>query len=141
MRETMRLQQPFRLDDIGHVRLAARRAANPFFHRMTTDPSYTRTVFAGRGLIFLAYPNASPSPPSWRVYLAFFAPLEQDAWLVLLPHHHAHHDSAQARHSAEDLAAGMHQTSWHHAVGFFARTTVTRHTLPGQDARTYCAAG
>ncbi|MDX2565400.1 hypothetical protein PV371_38320 [Streptomyces sp. TX20-6-3] len=138
----MRLQQPFRLDDLGHVRLAARRAANPFFHRMTADPSYTRTVFAGRGLLFLAHPNTSPSPPSWRVYLAFFAPLEHGAWLVLLPHHHTHQDSAQARQSAEDLAAGMHRTSWHHAVGFFAHTTPTRHTPPGQDARSaYRAAG
>ncbi|MFC8015722.1 hypothetical protein [Streptomyces cinereoruber] len=140
----MRLQQPFRLDDLGHVRLAARKAGNPFFHRMTADPSYTRTVFAGRGLLFLAHPNVSPSPPSCRVYLAFFALLEQGAWLVMLPHPHPHphHDPAQARQSAEDLAAGMHRTSWHHAVGLFARTTPTRPTLPGQDVRSaYRAAG
>ncbi|MEU9298659.1 hypothetical protein [Streptomyces sp. NPDC048266] len=106
----MRLQQPFRLDDLGHVRLAARRAANPFFHRMKANPSYTRTVFQRP-------PPALPSPPPplsltahWRAYLAFFAPLEQGAWLVLLPHHHTHHDPAQARQNAEDLAARMHRT-------------------------------
>ncbi|MFJ8589554.1 hypothetical protein ACIRD2_33550 [Streptomyces sp. NPDC093595] len=50
------MQQPFRLDDLSHVRLAARRAGNSFFDRALIDESYTRTVFAGRGLLFLARP-------------------------------------------------------------------------------------
>ncbi|MDX2565166.1 hypothetical protein PV371_36705 [Streptomyces sp. TX20-6-3] len=115
----MYVQQAFRLDDLSQVRLAARRAGNPFFDRVETDGSYTRTVFAGRGLLFLARPVRSR--PHWRVHLAFFAPLEEAAWLVLLSYHQPHHGPAAAQEAAENLAAQMHRTSWHQAVGLFAR--------------------
>lgn len=52
----MHAQQPFRLDDLSHVRLAARRAGNPFFDRTTVEAFYARTVFAGLGVLFLARP-------------------------------------------------------------------------------------
>ncbi|MFB7867906.1 hypothetical protein [Streptomyces sp. NPDC056069] len=68
------MQQPFRLDDLS------------FFGRALADEHYTRTVFAGRGLLFLARPV--PARPHRRVHLAFFAPVSESAWLVLLPHHH-----------------------------------------------------
>ncbi|MFF7183406.1 hypothetical protein [Streptomyces sp. NPDC008121] len=117
----MRVQQAFRLDDLSHVRLAARRAGNPFFDRMRVEESFARTVFVGRGLLFLTRP--APSRPHWRVHLAFFAPLDEGAWLVLLPHHQHHSGPAQAQQAAETLAAQMHRASWHQAVGLFARTT------------------
>ncbi|MCX5233199.1 hypothetical protein [Streptomyces sp. NBC_00233] len=55
----MYVQQAFRLDDRSQARLAARRAGNPFFDHVETDGSYTRTVFAGRGLLFLGRPVRS----------------------------------------------------------------------------------
>ncbi|MFD3537399.1 hypothetical protein [Streptomyces sp. NPDC058664] len=115
----MYLQQPFRLDDLSQVRLAARRAGNPFFGRVEAAGFYTRTVFTGRGLLFLTPP--ARSRPHWRVHLAFFAPLEEAAWLVLLPHHQPHRGPGPAQEAAENLAAQMHRTSWHQAVGLFAR--------------------
>ncbi|MFI8828959.1 hypothetical protein [Streptomyces sp. NPDC053431] len=121
------MQQPFRLDDLSHVRLAARRAGNPFFDRVVVSEFYTRVVFAGRGLLFLSRPG-HPNH-RWRVYLAFFAPLEEAAWLILLPHRRHYRGSAEAQQAAETLAADMHCTSWHQAVGLFARTA-------RQEART-----
>lgn len=134
------MQQPFRLDDLSHVRLAARRAGNPFFDRALIDGSYTRTVFAGRGLLLLARPL--PSRPQWRVHLAFFTPVGEGAWLVLLPHHHTHRSPGQAQEASETLAAAIHRTSWHHAVGLFARPSPTRSVLWNDGARAvYGAAG
>ncbi|MFE5940567.1 hypothetical protein ACFQ69_35050 [Streptomyces sp. NPDC056470] len=136
----MRVQQPFGLDDLSHVRLAARRAGNPFFDRAVIDRSYTRTVFAGRGLLFLARPVSSR--PQWRVYLAFFAPVGEGAWLVLLPHHQAHRGAVEAQEASETLAAAMHRTSWHHAVGLFTRPSSTRLALHGDGVLgAYRAAG
>ncbi|MFE9139490.1 hypothetical protein [Streptomyces sp. NPDC007355] len=134
------MQQPFRLDDLSHVRLAARRVGNPFFDRVLTDESYTRTVFASRGLLFLARPVRSR--PRWRVHLAFFAPVGEGAWLVVLPHHHAHGSLGEAQEASEALAAVMHRTSWHHAVILFARPSATRPAPHGDGARAvYGAAG
>jgi hypothetical protein len=118
MRGSVYAQQPFPLDDLRHVRLAARRAGNPFFGRIMVEAFYSRTVFAGLGLLFLARPVRSR--PQWRVYLAFFAPVEDGSWLVLLPHHRVHDGPAGAQAASEDLAAEMHRTSWQQAVGLFA---------------------
>ncbi|MGW7200849.1 hypothetical protein [Streptomyces chryseus] len=114
------MQQPFRLDDLSHVRLAARRAGNPFFDRVDADTVCTRSLFAGRGFLFLARPIGAR--PHWRVHLAFFAPVRDGAWLVLLPHHQLHGGTARAWNAAEGLAAQMHRMSWHRAVGLFAHT-------------------
>ncbi|MFD8525663.1 hypothetical protein ACFV2D_37740 [Streptomyces capillispiralis] len=134
------MQQPFRLDDLSHVRLAARRADNPFFDRAQVHEFYTRTVFVGRGLLFLARPV--PSRPQWRVHLAFFAPIGEGTWLVVLPHHHAHRSPGEAQEASETLAAAMHRTSWHHAVGLFARPSSTRPALGNDGVRAvYSAAG
>ncbi|MEU0374426.1 hypothetical protein ABZ070_30115 [Streptomyces sp. NPDC006283] len=119
----MHAQPPFPLDDLRHVRLAARRAGNPFFDRTVVEAFYSRTVFAGLGLLFLARPVRSC--PQLRVHLSFFAPVEDGSWLVLLPHHGAHGGPAEAQAAAEDLAAQMHRTSWHQAVGLFARPSST----------------
>ncbi|MGW2207093.1 hypothetical protein [Streptomyces sp. NPDC001774] len=134
------MQQPFRLDDLSHVRLAARRAGNPFFGRALIHEPYTRTVFAGRGLLFLARPASLQ--PQWRVHLAFFAPVGEGAWLVLLPYHQAHRSTDEAQEAAETLAAAMHRTSWHHTVGLFARPCSTRSAPRGDGALgMYSAAG
>ncbi|MFC9645363.1 hypothetical protein ACFTZF_43825 [Streptomyces mirabilis] len=47
-------KKPFRLDDLRHVKLAARLASNPFFDRASIDWTYSRTVFAGHGLLLIA---------------------------------------------------------------------------------------
>ncbi|MFF3404018.1 hypothetical protein ACFYW6_36695 [Streptomyces sp. NPDC002659] len=132
----MRVQQAFRLDNLSHVRLAARRAGNPFFDRVEVDEFYTRTVFVGRGLLFLA------RAVRWRVYLAFFVPVGEGDWLVLLPHHQTHGNFAEAQEAAENLTAQMHRTSWHHAVGLFARSSPTRPAPRGDGAlAVYSGAG
>jgi hypothetical protein len=115
------LQRPFRLDDLRHVRLAARRASNPFFTHARIDPGYARVVFCGRGLLFAAH-HAEPRP-SWRAYLAYFAPMNGGAWFALLPHAHEHAHAAAARLQAEDLAARMHTRTWQQALGLFVART------------------
>ena len=57
-------QVAFRLDVLKQVRLAARRAENQFFERARVDWSYSRTVHAGRGLLFVVH-GMTPSP-AWR---------------------------------------------------------------------------
>lgn len=143
------LQRAFRLDDLRHVRLAARRAGNPFFTHACIDPDYARVVFCGRGLLFAAY-HTQPRP-SWRVYLAFFAPMNGGAWFSLLPHADEHAHAAAVRLQAEDLAARMHTRTWQQALGLFvartgrpgrrtvseqARYTTHAGSLPARQVRT-----
>ncbi|MGW6217844.1 hypothetical protein [Streptomyces sp. NPDC055109] len=126
------MQEAFRLDGLAHVRLAARRAGNPFFGLAAVDEFYTRTVFAGRGLLFLARPVSSRS--HWHVHLAFFAAVGEGHWLVMLPHHEFHGSLAEAQEAAENLAALMHRLSWHHAAGLFAHPGPARHARRGDGA-------
>ncbi|MGW7674318.1 hypothetical protein ACWGJX_45905 [Streptomyces sp. NPDC054775] len=118
------VQQPFRLQDLRHVRLAARRANNPFFATVLVHEPYARVVFNGRGLLFTAYWRVPR--PGWRVHLAFFTPLQDAAWFTLLPHSGMHASAAEACRQAEDLAARMHTGTWQQALGLFASRPHTR---------------
>lgn len=109
------LQRRFPLDDLRHAQLAARRAGNPFFVHARVDPGYARAVFCGRGLLFTAH-HTRPRP-AWRVYLAYFAPMQGKAWFNLLPHAYQHADAMSARLQAEELAAQMHRGTWQQAIG------------------------
>ncbi|GGP90658.1 hypothetical protein [Streptomyces melanogenes] len=110
------VQAGFRPDDLRHVRIAARRAGHPFFQHVLVDETYGRTLFAGRGLLFVAH-RMVPRP-SWRVYLAFFSPLaEENAWFTLLPHPQGHASAGAARKRAEELVARMHTGTWQQALG------------------------
>jgi hypothetical protein len=111
------VQKPFRLDDLRHVRLAAWQAGNPFFDHGLVDESYTRTLFYGRGVLFLAHRMAPR--PGWRPYLAWFAPAADDARFTLLPHHTEHADADAAKKTAEALAARMCTGTWQQAFGLF----------------------
>jgi hypothetical protein len=90
------------------------RSSTALWSRRSTAERCSR----GLGLLFLARPVRSR--PQWRVYLAFFAPVDDGSWLVLLPYHQVHDDPAGAQAAAEDLTARMHRMSWHQAVGLFA---------------------
>ncbi|MBC9719632.1 hypothetical protein H9Y04_44910 [Streptomyces sp. TRM66268-LWL] len=114
------MQQPFRLGDLRHVKLAARKAGDPFFEQGLVDESYARTLFCGRGLLFVTHRMAPR--PGWRPYLAWFAPTRDGAWFTLLPHATEHADAAAARKAAEALAARMCTGSWQQALGAFAAT-------------------
>jgi hypothetical protein len=111
-------QQPFPLDGLRQVRLAARRAKNPFFGTALVHEPYSRAVFLGRGLLFVARQTALR--PDWRTHLAFFVSLPGGAWLTLLPHSHAHVSAEAACQQAEELAARMHTTTWQRSLGLFA---------------------
>lgn len=111
------VQKPFALDDIRHVRVAAWRAHNPFFDHVCVDGGYTRTVFCGRGLLFIAT-RLTPRPV-WRVWLAWFARASNGAWLGLVPYVGEYVSADVARRAAEALAARMHGGSWEEALGLF----------------------
>ncbi|WP_330481473.1 hypothetical protein [Streptomyces sp. NBC_00724] len=49
------MQQPFSMDDLKQVRLAAWQAGNPFFEQGLVDKSYSRTLFCGRGVLLIAH--------------------------------------------------------------------------------------
>ncbi|MFV5997800.1 hypothetical protein ACNPQM_36830 [Streptomyces sp. NPDC056231] len=66
--EVVPVQQPFSMDDLKHVRLAAWQAGSPFFEQSLVDESYSRTLFCGRGLLLIAHRMAPL--PGWRPYLA-----------------------------------------------------------------------
>ncbi|MEY9997633.1 hypothetical protein ABIE67_009752 [Streptomyces sp. V4I8] len=82
------VQRPFRLDDLGHVRLAARGAGNPFFETALVHEPYSRVVFVGRGLLFVT--RQTVPRPGWRVHLAFFTSLPGGAWFAVFPHPDMH---------------------------------------------------
>ncbi|WP_369198975.1 hypothetical protein [Streptomyces djakartensis] len=112
------MQQSFSLDDLHHVRLAARRANNPFFKTSLIHEPYSRVVFLGRGLLFVA--AQSVLRPHWRAYLASFTPLSGGAWFTLLPHHQMHNRAEAACQQAEELAGHMHTGTWESALSLFA---------------------
>jgi hypothetical protein len=112
------VQQPFPLDDLYHVRLAARRANNPFFETALIYEPYSRVLFLGRGLLFVA--AKSVLRPHWRAYLAFFTSLSGGAWFTLLPHRQVHERAEAASQQAEELAGHMHTGTWESALSLFA---------------------
>ncbi|MGA5135483.1 hypothetical protein ACPCTO_37660 [Streptomyces olivoreticuli] len=119
MAEVVSVQEEFPLDDLRHVQLATWRADHSFFRHALADESYSRTLFCGRGLLFLARPALHR--PAWRVYLAWwFTPAGGGAQFTLLPHAAGHTDAATARQTAETLAAQMHTGPPQQALGLFA---------------------
>ncbi|MET7498320.1 hypothetical protein [Streptomyces sp900116325] len=111
------MQQPFSMDDLKHVRLAAWQAGNPFFEQGLVDESYSRTLFCGRGVLLIAH-RVAPRP-GWRPYLAWFAPAGDGARFIVLPHAVEHADAGSARKAAEALAARMCTGPWQQALGLF----------------------
>ncbi|GGP86324.1 hypothetical protein [Streptomyces melanogenes] len=106
------------LDDMSHVRLAACRVGNPFFVRADVDGAYARTVFCGRGTLFVARPDTARA--GWRVHFAFFFTAGQHgARFALLPHADEHADARSARRHAENMAARLHNGTWQQALGLF----------------------
>ncbi|MFE7333101.1 hypothetical protein ACFU8W_51710 [Streptomyces sp. NPDC057565] len=111
------MQQPFSMDDVKHVRLAAWQAGSPFFEQGLVDESYSRTLFCGRGVLLIAH-RMVPRP-GWRPYLAWFAPAGDGARFTVLGHAVGHADAGSACKAAEALAARMCTGPWQQALGLF----------------------
>lgn len=112
------LQQAFPLYDLQHAQLAALRARNPFFERVHVDHSYSRTLFCGRGLLFVAY-HSWPLG-AWKVHMSTFTHLEQGDWFTLIPHPPQYSHSSTAKEASEELAVHIHAGPWHEALSIFA---------------------